>query len=107
MTVFLGRDSNAEVIQDAWALSAPQVITVNGSAGAATLSAAITNRVIRVTATVDTFLISTVAGTVTSTTGHFIPAAKPTVITLTGSDTKISVLAVSTTAGTMYLSELG
>ena len=84
----------------------PQTITVNASGGAATLSAAISRNVVRLTATVPTFLLFTTAGAVTSTTGHYLPANLPMPFVVTGGATKVSVLGVSG-AGVCYLSELG
>ncbi len=88
--------------------NAPQTITVNGSAGAATASAIITSDIVRVNATVDTFIMFSVPGTaVTASTGHFLKAGVQYDIPLPQGGMKASVLAVGVTAGTMYLSELG
>jgi hypothetical protein len=92
-------------------LSAPQALTVNVSTGAAVLSAAITKKFVRLHATVPCFILRTVAGAVTSTTGHFIGGdtqAPPCYdIPMGLGNTKISVLGVGAVAGTLYISELG
>jgi hypothetical protein len=51
--------------------------------------------------------MDTVAGAVTSTTGHFLAGGGCYDIPLTSGDTKLSILAVGTGGGTMYISELG
>jgi hypothetical protein len=106
MPTLLVKDSNNEVVQ-LMPYGAPQTVAFNGSAGAAVLSGAIIRKVVRLNPTVDCFVMSTVAGSVTSATGHFIKAYSNTDFPLIGSDTKISILAVGTGAGTMYMSELG
>ena len=102
----LVRDSNNETVQ-LMTLGAPQAVSFNGSAGAAVLSAAFSRDIVRLNPTVDCFVMSTVAGSVTSTTGHFIAAYSSVDFPLVAGDTKISMLAVGTAGGTMYISELG
>ena len=106
MPTLLLRDSNNETVQ-LMPYGAPQTVSFNGSAGAATLSAALSRDVVRLNPTVDCFVMSTVAGSVTAATGHFIAAYSSTDFPLVAGDTKISMLAVGTAGGTMYLSELG
>ena len=86
-------------------LSVPQTITVNGSAGAAVLSGVLSGDFIRLTPTVDMFVLFTTTGTVTAATGHFL-ASYQVYDLPRGTNTKVSLLAVGTSAGTCYLSEL-
>ena len=90
-------------------VSAPQTIVVKGIGDVATanLSAAITKNAIRVTSTVDTWLTFTVTDLVTAATGHFLLASSVYDFPMPLGQTKISVVAVGATAGTLYLSELG
>jgi hypothetical protein len=100
------KDSNG-INAGLMAESAPQTVTLNGSAGAATLSAAIAKNVIRISATQPAFYMFTVAGAVTATTGHYLPANVWKDVPVTDAGTKISVLGATATAGVVYLSELG
>lgn len=100
-------DSAGNVVQKFSPSGGPQTITVNGSAGAATLSAAINTTWFRVNCTVDTFFIFTVAGSVTAGTGMFLKAGVDYDLKMIAPNTKISVLAVGVTAGVCYLTELG
>lgn len=89
--------------------SAPQnAITVNGSAGAAVLTGAISKSVVRIHCTVDMYVMFTVAGAVTPSIGHFRAASPASYdMPVPAGMTKLSALAVGTTAGLLYLSELG
>lgn len=87
-------------------LGAMQTVTLNGSAGAAVLSAAITSNFIRLTSTQPAFIMFTVSGDVTSTTGHYIAANIPYDLPRTGINTKVSVLGATATAGVIYISNL-
>jgi RecJ-like exonuclease len=87
--------------------SAPQVVAVNGSAGAAVLSAAFTMQAVRVHCSVDMFVLFTVAGAVTATTGHYRVAGACYDMPVPAGTTKLSALAVGTGAGVLYISELG
>lgn len=102
----LFRDDNRVEVQ-LMKLSSPQVIAVNGSAGAAVLTAAISKGVVRLHPSSDIYILPTVATAVTSSTGHFLAAGGCYDIPIGVSNTKISMLAVGTAAATCYLSELG
>jgi hypothetical protein len=102
----IARDDNAAIVQLMPRSGTPQTLTVNASGGAATLSAAIESRFVRLHPTVDTWILFTVAGAVTSANGHFCAGGGCYDEPLPAGTTKISVLGV-TGAGTCYLSELG
>jgi hypothetical protein len=87
-------------------LSAPQTVAVNSSVGAAVLSAAFNRPFVRLQPTADVFVLFTVAGAVTSATGHFLAAGGCYDLPVGTGNTKVSALGVSG-AGTLYLSELG
>jgi len=108
MSSFLMKDSNGNAVQ-LMELSAPQTVVVKAIADVATanLSAVITNAAIRVTATVDTWLTFTTTALVTAATGHFIVAGTCYDLPRPSSLTKISVIAVGSAVGAIYLSELG
>lgn len=93
-------------------LSAPQNnIAVNGSAGAAVLSAALTRRFVRVTPISDVYCLPTAAtvaaGSVSASTGHYLIGGIPTDIHMPLNTDKLAFLAVSTIATTVSISEMG
>ena len=103
----LPKDSNGAIVQQFSPHGTPQTLTVNASVGAATLSAAVNSRWVRLTCTQPTFALSTVSTAVTAGTGHYLAANVPYDIEMEPSATKISVLGATASAGTCYLSELG
>ena len=106
----LPKDSNGAIVQRFSPGAASQRIVINGVAGAATKSAAIGAKFIRLHCTVDTlFLFTTATGSdVTASTGHFLPAGMTHDIQMLPGATHISVLSAwSGIGGTCYLSELG
>lgn len=102
----LFRDTSNNAVQ-LMVESAPQVVAVNGSAGAAVLTGAITKQAVRIHCSVDMYVLFTVAGAVTASTGHYRAAGACYDMPLPPATTKLSALAVGAAAGTLYLSELG
>jgi hypothetical protein len=99
------RNNEVNILKE---LSAPQnAIVVNGSAGAAVLSGALTKDSVRFNPTVDMYVMFTSIGSVTPSTGHFIWGGQTTDLPRPYNMPKVSVIAVGTGAGVLYLSELG
>ena len=103
----IARDDNAVPVQLMPRSGTPQTVSVNGSAGAAVLSAAIESRFIRLQPTVDMFFLFTTAGAVTAGTGHFMFGGNCYDEPLPPGTSKVSLLGATTSAGTCYISELG
>jgi expansin (peptidoglycan-binding protein) len=100
-------DASNNVVGGSFLFSAPQTLTLTGSAGAATLSAAITKDLVRITSTQPAMIRFTVSTAVTAGTGHYLTANVPHILPKGDGNTKVSILGATTTAGTLYLSELG
>lgn len=102
----ISKDSDGAIVQ-LMGTSAPQTLSVNGSAGAAVLSSALGARYVRLQPTVDMFYLFTVAGSVTAGTGHFMFAGQCYDLPIDAGQTKVSLLGAGASGGTCYLSELG
>lgn len=87
----------------------PQTIVIKAIADVATanLSAALTKPNVRLIPSVDSWFVFTNTDLVTAATGHMILAGQAWDFTRVPGTTKISIVAVGSTAGTLYLSELG
>lgn len=86
----------------------PQTIVIKAIADVATanLSAALTKDYVRLQPTVDSWVLFTVTDLVAANTGHFMAAGGCYDFARPSGTTKISIVAVGSVVGTLYLSEL-